>query len=1759
MSRSHARAEDSSTLIELLRWRAEHQPARHAYTYLADGEAEEGSLTYAELDERARAVASWLQSLGAAGDRALLLYPPGLDFIAAFFGCLYAGVVAVPVYPPHPSRPEQTLARLRAVVADAQAALMMTTTKILSRAESLFVEAPDLRRLKWLATDSEESPAKEWREPPASGETLCFLQYTSGSTSAPKGVMVSHRNLLRNSAYINHMFSHTPESVGVTWLPAYHDMGLIDGIIQPLYSGFSGYLMPPVAFIQRPHRWLQAMTKYKATHTGGPNFGYEHCVRQIKPEQRTGLDLSNWRVAYNGAEPIRLATLRRFAEAYAPYGFRWETFYPAYGLAESTLKVTGGYHAGGPIACAVETAALEENRVVEARDDETNVKHLVGSGRTALETKVIIVEPVTRTQCEPGQVGEIWVASESVAQGYWNRPELSEEIFRARLSDTGVGPFLRTGDLGFWRDDELFVTGRLKDLIIIRGQNHYPQDIEWTAEQSHTELRQGCSAAFSVEVSGAEQLVIAAEVQRHFEPSQMPLVFDAIRQKVAEDHELEVYAISLLKTGALPKTSSGKTQRHACRNGFLAGSLNVVGEWRRKSAEQPTADESLEVVGQLADSSAPTSEAIQAWLVARIATRASVAAHEVDTRRPFTSYGLDSLAGATLAADLGEWLGRELSPTLVYDYPTIDALSQYLAGLATPSNLARVTQARVTEERTATQEPIAIIGIGCRFPGAHGPEAFWQLLRDGVDAVTDVPQERLEWRGFMGSDYAASEKGCPRRGGFLPQVDQFDAAFFAISPREAAQMDPQQRLLLETAWEALEDAGQAWEQLTGSQTGVFIGLSSQEYAALQMNSAPHLDAYATTGSAISIAANRLSYFFDFRGPSMTIDTACSASLVAVHLACQSLRSGEATLALAGGVNLILSPRITLGFAQAGATSKDGRCKAFDARADGIVRSEGVGVVVLKPLSRALADGDPVYAVIRGSATGQDGRSNGITAPSAQAQEAVLRDAYERAGVSPGRVQYVETHGTGTLLGDPIEATALGRVLSTDRLADRPCAIGSVKTNIGHTEAAAGIASLIKVALAIKHRAIPPSLHFHEPNPHIPFAELQLRVQQAFGEWPEGDVLAGVSAFGFGGTNAHVILEEALELRSTTQPKERDADAGWYLLPLSAQTAEALRARAHAYREFLEEDAGALSLSDICYTASARRSHHDYRLAIAARSSEEVRERLENYERGEVRSTMTTGHVTSGRRRKLVFVCSGYGAQWSGMGRELFNREPVFQETITRCDELLRQHLPWSLIEELLAEKERSRLDGSNVEVTQVALFAIQVALAAVWRSWGIEPDAVVGHSLGEVAAAHLSGALTLNDAVRVIATRARLMQQALQQSENRGAMAAVELPLEEARRALAGYEDRVSIAVHNTPKAVVMAGEAAALDEILETFRQREIVGRLLDTPGAGHSPEVAGVERQLNEALRGLLPQQAKIPIFSTVTGHALQGEAFDPAYWARNVREPVLFCEALESLGAEGYDLFLELSPLPILSPAILQCWSQLHEVTVLASLRLSRQTEVTVLPSLRRRQEDRAVMLKSLATLYAEGFTVDWRALYGEPGRCVHLPSYPWQRERYWIAERTGEQDAQTTTAKPQAGRNGNSNHPLLGHHVRSAAHAGTHLWEMDLSNGFSPYTAGDGRIGANVLMPPMAYMEMALAAAEEAFGAGPYALEDMDFCEALVLPQDKALAPQMQLVISGEVSTDASFQFFSLNAGASRAQSTWTLHARGKIRPGNPRAN
>jgi acyl transferase domain-containing protein/Zn-dependent alcohol dehydrogenase/acyl carrier protein len=1024
----------------------------------------------------------------------------------------------------------------------------------------------------------------------------------------------------------------------------------------------------------------------------------------------------------------------------------------------------------------------------------------------------------------------------------------------------------------------------------------------------------------------------------------------------------------------------------------------------------------------------------------------------------------------------------------------------------------------------STVEPIAIVGIGCRFPGASGPDSFWRLLAGGVDAIREVPPDRWNLDDVYDEDPAAPGKMNTRWGGFLTDVDRFDAAFFGISPREAAYIDPQQRLLMEVAWEALEDAALPAETLAGQKVGVFVGMSSYDYGGRLLAQFDEIrDGYGNTGSALSIGANRISYLFDFRGPSVVIDTACSSSLVAAYYACQSLSRGECRIALAGGVNLILSPAITIGFSKLQAMAPDGRCKAFDAQANGYVRGEGAGVVVLKSLESAVADGDRIYALIRGGSVNQDGRTNGLTAPNGLSQEALLREALSNAGLRPSEIQYVEAHGTGTALGDPIELNALGAVLASGRSKESRCAVGSAKTNVGHLEAAAGMAGLIKLALSLERRQLPPSLHFNTPNPYIRFDVLPLRVVTRLEPWPadSGPARGGVSSFGFGGTNAHLVLEESPSRIPTQQPWDDEA----CVLPVSARSEGALADLARAYAEKLATDGNGTSFGDLCATAAVRRSHHDFRLAAVASSRSEMASSLAAFVRGERPREVEAGRRIASRRRRVAFVFPGQGSQWLGMGRELIKREPVFAEALERCARAFSEHVDWSLIAELEASPEQSRLE--QVDVIQPAIFAIQVALGELWRSWGIKPDAVIGQSMGEVAAAHIAGALSLEDAARIICRRSCLVKR----SSGRGAMAVVDLSFARSTAVLAGYEDRLAVAVSNSPTSTVLSGDPDALEEVLTGLEREGVFCRRVKVDYASHSPQMDPLREDLRSMLEGIAPRRTKVPLYSTVTGAIASGVELGPDYWVRNLREPVLFADAVGKLVGDGIEIFLEVSPHPILLSAIQQCLFHLER-------------DGMALGSLRREENERRSLLSTLASLYAIGKPVDWNRLYPRRHECIPLPSYPWQRERFWVdSESAAPGVASRANLKPK--------NPLIGHHVRSAATPATHLWQHELGSKAFPFL-NDHRVHGEIVVPATGYLEMALEAARESLGdEASFTLENVRFERALVLSEGEAR--QTQVVLTRQVPTRFEWQVFAETPGLTiEGDPNFSLCARGQIR-------
>ncbi|GGL31439.1 type I polyketide synthase [Nocardia jinanensis] len=1721
------------SFVDLLVSRYSEHPDRRAYRFLETGDLTGpiSEITYAELGRRARAIAARLQADGWSGRRALLLYPPGLGFIAGFFGCLFADVVAVPVPLPQFHESDRSLRRLHQVIADADIDLVLSTRDTVDSLRAVADRLPQLASLTWLATEEiPDALAGQWHDPGADPGDIAFLQYTSGSTSAPSGVMVSHGNLLHNQGALAAAMGHTPDHVAeragrdwfVSWLPVYHDMGLILPVLHAIYLGSSTALMSPIHFVQKPQRWLEAISEYKIHTAGCPNFGYELCVRRVRPEVVRELDLSSWRTAFNGAEPVRPSTLRRFAEIAAPAGFRREALLPVYGLAEATLLVTGGVDGG------VDREPVLLDRGAEGEPE------WVSSGRPPEGISVVIADPELQSAVPDGAVGEIWVGGDSVAQGYLGDAVKTAATFGAELDD-GRSGFLRTGDLGFVSDGHLFVTGRSKDLLIVDGRNHYPQDLELTAENAHPGVRAGCIAAFTVDGAERGELpVVVAEVKAT-EATELAEITDAIRAAIGVEHGLTLSGVALVQPRSIFKTSSGKIERRASKAAYLAGELALAGEPARvetvagpgdiagpdtAAGPETTATDPGVVAAEPAVHSSPGSAApvsarhIREWLVDAVARATALDPARIDPGRPLAEFGLGSRGLVELAADLSDHLGTDVDPSLIFEHPTITAIGAAIAAGVEPGPVETKVAAPVAGVLAdGTGDAIAIVSLACRFPGgADDPDTFWRLLADGVDAVGAVPAGRWDTAGLVDPDPEALGKAYTLQGGFLDRIDGFDAAFFGITAREAAAMDPQQRLLLHTAWEAFERAGIDPRRLTGTATGVYVGLYDSGY--LAGADPDQLNGYVATGNAASVASGRIAYALGLQGPAVTIDTACSSSLVALHQAAQAVRAGDCDLALAGGVSLLVTPRAHIEFSRLRGLSPSGRCRPFSAEADGIVWSEGAGLVVLKRLDDALRDGDPVLAVLRGSAVNQDGRSQGLSAPNGLAQEKVLRAALAAARLSPHDIDYVEAHGTGTTLGDPIEARALARVFGPDRPADRPLGVGSLKSNIGHAQAAAGIGGVLKVVLALQHEQLPASLHAERPATQLDWQRSGLALRGEAVAWPAGarPRRAGVSAFGISGTNAHVILEEpprpATVARADTAGETGTDFAG--LFALSARTEAALRGQARRLLDRISTDP-ALLLPAVASTLVRERTRFPRRGVVVARTRDELTDGLRALADGLPAPHIALGEADRVRSGKIAFVFPGQGAQWAGMAVDLLDESPVFAAELTRIDAAIRRYTGWSAAAVLRGGDGAPALRGDDV--VQPVLFAVMSALAAVWRARGIEPDAVIGHSQGEVAAAYVSGALSLADAAAIVVLRSR----ALPKIAGTGAMAVVGLPESELVTRLNG---RVSVAAVNSRLATVVAGERAAVTELLAELEREEVFTRLLAVDYASHTEQVESLRENLTADLSGITARVNGIGWYSTVAGEPFTERPIESTYWYRNLREPVRFAATVRRMLDDDYRYFVELSP-------------HLSLATAVQTVAEDAEVEVVSVGSLRRDRPGPAALDLALAELHAGGMELVWDRVL-EPAARVVLPTYAWDELPFWTEPR---RDSVRRFGLEPAG------HPVLGVVVPVPETGGVVLAGR-LSRRAQPWLV-DHAVGEQAVLPGAAVVEWVIRAGDE---VGSPVIRELILREPLPVPADAAVAVQVSVGGTGAGGERAVTVYSRLDDGTGRP---WTAHAEGVL--------
>ncbi len=1475
------------------------------------GMTEEEALTHEQLIHAAKGLLGHFTAHGIKkGDELIIQTDDNKKFVIAFVACLLGRIIAVP---------------LATGTQDEHKQKIRNAWRIMKR-PFLFADAESLTRLEQFFTAGDAGWWKEMQafvvlwttdiKPAqisyaASPYEIAYLQFSSGSTGQPKGIIISHMNVLSNVHAIQISADMVPGETGVSWLPLTHDMGLVGCLLKTLLVGCNLVLIPTALFIRHPMIWMHKVDEHRGNIGYSPNFGYKYFLQDFESKsQHVQWDLSSLKAIYNGAESINHELISQFITALKPHKISQEVMLPAYGMAEATLMASFHPYGTPVIAVTVNRLSLQHEGTVEfVPAGSPQAITLVSCGQASEYVQIRITDKHDQPLAD-GQTGNIQLKGLSITSGYYQLED----------ADTfSADGWLKTGDTGFIHEGNLYIAGREKEMIIINGLNYYPYDLERVLEAEDGKLFSltKTAAASVPDDNNGEELVIF--IQYRGSDQQFTGVSEQVRKIIMKHFGLVVKAV--VPVSRIPKTTSGKLQRTKLAEEYLE---------KRAPAQKKLSQYSTYV------------QLIQQEITALFGIT------DIQTDVPLTDMGFDSLKGTELINRINQITQLSLSPTVVFEYPTIHRLA---------GHLATVRQEKQTVTRQATFEPVAIIGMSGKFPaGADDPEKLWELLIKGIDPVMTVPVER--WRVQNGEKAFA--------GSFVDHPELFDAGFFGISPKEAAALDPQQRMLLETAFLALQDAGYPLPAIQHTDTGVFLGLSHSDYmrAHICSDDMEAIDPYSLTGTITSTAAGRLSYFFDLTGPAMVINTACSSSLAAIHYACKSLQSGDCTMAIAGGVNLMLAPEPSVALTRIQALSPDGRCKTFDAGADGYGRGEGCALVILKPLASAIENGDAILGIIRSSAINQDGKSNGMTAPNGLAQQRLLSKAIQMAGIHPEEIDYVEAHGTGTPLGDPLELEAMQQAYQTGSR-QSPLLTGSLKSNIGHLESAAGIAGLIKILLSFRHQQIPGNLHFHRPNPLIPWKTAQIKVVDQPISWPaDKKRIAGISSFGFSGTNAHAIIEAPAVARNTSP------DKGSYICTLSAHSIAALKEMTADLGKYLSGTTA--SIGEITYNINRRNNGLTYHWHCITNSKEALAASLSKFSEEQAVYCKQVKHT-------IGFQFTGQGSQYTGMGKELYEYYPVFSQAIDDCSKLYAKYNNGiSLADIIFKEDPDKRIDQTRY--AQPALFCLSYALSALYKSFGITPAIVMGHSIGEFTASCIAGLLPLEDAVMLISDRARLMQ------ELPAGTSMMSLNVSEARakQLITALKLDLYIACVNAPQQTVVSGKTDQLQLLKNNVK--DINCSPLNVSHAFHSPLMAPAAEALMQTSAKVRQGKAAIPVISNVTGLTLNDtQQQDPAYWSKHMLQAVRYNDSIHSLQQSGCTLCLEAGPQPVLT-------------NMVKDLQLP---SLEAIPSLKRGKPAVTQFLESLACLQRNGIHVDWKQ--GESGyQLQHLPMapYPFQKKKYWM---------------------------------------------------------------------------------------------------------------------------------------------------------------
>lgn len=1670
---------------------------------------EEHYISYRGLMIKSLAISNVMKSYGVMKRSEVLINCKNLEqYIYAFWACIIGGFIAIPIASTINSKNNDI-------------------DKILDNLNSPyllydFVEgdilpnSPKNKKINILKLEYENLEKAEHKLDMISSlpKDIVYIQFSSGSTGTPKGVVLTNSNIISNIKSIIDHYEMSSKDTILTWQPLTHCYGLIIFHLLPIVLGINQYLISTETFMKNPLLWMERVNEYRITRIGTIPFAIMHFMNLYEKSNITfNWDLSCVKSITVGGEQVNVKIINKFKDMLKVHKLSPYAVVPIYGLAESTTMVSSGSVNSKPKAYKLLNNELDIGTKVDCYVSNNNDEvTFLEMGKVISSVELRITDD-TNNELPEKTLGYVVVRGESVTKGYYNNIQLTKKVFKEGL-------WLYTGDVGFIVDGNLVIVGREKELVVSNGKKYSCINIENILNKNiSSDIVKQIVISNGMDSEGNSEVVIAFvetmfKLDNDIKIKKFISIARKIKKLIYDVNGLIIYEVIPMES--IPKTYSGKVRRRKLTNMFNQGRYNYI-------IEQIHNNLNNKLPTQFHQSDNLTREKMLLIIVERLETMFKIKV--TDYKLTFQDYGIVSINIPIFLQEIETKLNITIEVSTVFNYPSIDQFVDYIYSI---KNIKYIEKERseVGDNEKIQNDKIAIIGMSCRFPGgANDIDKFWKMMVDGVDGIVDVPETRWDLKKYYDKDENAPGKMYCKKAGFLNvPINEFDALFFNISPKEAMATDPQQRLLLELTWEAFENACLDITKYNGSDTGVYLGISSNEYLMSHLYSGDlsEVDAYSLTGIGFSVACGRISYTFGFEGPSFAVDTACSSALTALHLACKAIKNSETKMAVVAGVNLLVSPSNSVGFTKLHATSPDGHSKSFDASADGYGRGEGGGVILIKRLSDAIRDKDNILGVIDATGINQDGKSNGLTAPNGVSQANLIRSTLKEANLSGQDIDYVEMHGTGTKLGDPIEVNAVADTYCKNRDMDNPLRIGSVKSNIGHLEPASGIASIIKVLLSFKNKLIPANLNFNTPNPYINWSEIPIKVVSKPYEWEkDNDVRrAAVSGFGFGGSNAHVILEEYKQHIFNEEENETGLN---YVLKISAKNEKSLSQYILKYISRIE-NSNEKEFTDIIYSANRGRADFEYRFVVVGKSKEEILYKLKSYYDGSepegVFCNMNHRNLFK-KNRKLVFMFTGQGSQYINMGKTIFDLNKIFRDAMILCDKLFKPYILKSVVDLLYSDKASNEIIEKTV-YAQPLIFSIEYSLYIMWSNYGVIPEIVMGHSIGEYVAAVVAGIMSLEDAVKLVSIRGRLMYSA-PGSGSMGTIFADELTVSEMINEYNGY---VSIAAHNSKGICVISGDSDTVDKVLQEAKGRGIRVSKLKVSHGFHSKLMEPIMDDFKAIAKEVNFSKSKIKFVSALYGEQIDEEkVLDADYWTSHIREKVDFYKAVSSINTNENYVYLEVGSTRVLSAL---CTLILGESKI-------------VLGTLNLKKEDAIQVAETIAMLYIAGVNINWDNVefFGKTSwNKVSLPNYPYDKSVFW---KELHYDRKTPESIPIIGVN-----KLLGQKIQSPLMENSVVFQRKFKAD-EPYFMKEHIIFDTPISPAAAHISMLLSAVKEFKNPASCVIKSVELRVPLAVNKGEERLVQICL----QEVEDRKMKFKVVSRDEQVSDSNWLLHAQGEV--------